>query len=53
MIGNYQRLIDGYLAELGYEVLLPAVQQVSGTHRRTSEEPRLLSLDPPECASGW
>ena len=30
MIGNYHRLIDGYLAELDYEVLLPAVQQVSG-----------------------
>ncbi len=30
MIGNYQRLIDGYLAELGYDKLLPAVQQVSG-----------------------
>jgi hypothetical protein len=30
MIGNYQRLIDGYLAGLGYDKLLPAVQQVSG-----------------------
>jgi hypothetical protein len=30
MISNYQRLIDGYLAGLGYEKLLPAVQQVSG-----------------------
>jgi hypothetical protein len=30
MIGNYQRLIDGYLARLGYDKLLPAVQQVSG-----------------------
>jgi phenylpropionate dioxygenase-like ring-hydroxylating dioxygenase large terminal subunit len=30
MIGNYQRLIDGYLGGLGYDVLLPAAQQVSG-----------------------
>ena len=30
MIGNYQRLVDGYLAQLGYDVLLPAAQQVSG-----------------------
>jgi hypothetical protein len=30
MIGNYQRLIDGYIAGLGYDKLLPAVQQVSG-----------------------
>ena len=29
-IGNYHRLIDGYLAELDYKVLLPAVQRVSG-----------------------
>jgi glycine betaine catabolism A len=31
LISNYQRLIDGYLAGLGYDKLLPAVQQVSGT----------------------
>ena len=30
MISNYQRLIDGYLAGLGYDKLLPAAQQVSG-----------------------
>jgi phenylpropionate dioxygenase-like ring-hydroxylating dioxygenase large terminal subunit len=30
MIANYQRLIDGYLAGLGYDELLPAVQRVSG-----------------------
>ena len=30
MIGNYQRLIDGYLAGLGDDVLLPALQQVQG-----------------------
>ena len=30
MIGNYQRLIDGYLAGLGYDQLLPALQQVPG-----------------------
>jgi glycine betaine catabolism A len=30
MIGNYHRLIDGYLAGLGYDKLLPAVQKVSG-----------------------
>jgi hypothetical protein len=30
MIGNYQRLIDGYLAGLDYDQLVPAVQQVSG-----------------------
>jgi phenylpropionate dioxygenase-like ring-hydroxylating dioxygenase large terminal subunit len=30
MIGNYQRLIDGYLARLGHDKLLPALQQVSG-----------------------
>jgi Rieske 2Fe-2S family protein len=31
LISNYQRLIDGYLAGLSNEQLLPAVQQVSGT----------------------
>ena len=30
LIGNYQRLVDGYLAGLGYEKLVPAVQQVNG-----------------------
>jgi Ring hydroxylating alpha subunit (catalytic domain) len=30
MIGNYQRLIDGYLAKLPDEQLLPAMQRVSG-----------------------
>ena len=30
MIGNNHRLIDGYLAGLGYDRLLPAVQRVSG-----------------------
>ena len=30
MISNYQRLIDGYLAGLGYEQLLPAVQLING-----------------------
>lgn len=30
MIGNYQRLIDGYLARRRYDQLLPAVQKVSG-----------------------
>ena len=30
MIGNYQRLIDGYIAGLGHDKLLSAVQQVSG-----------------------
>ncbi len=30
MIGNYHRLIDGYLAGLDYDKLVPAVQQVSG-----------------------
>ena len=30
MIGNYQRLIDGYLAGLPYEKLVPAMQQVHG-----------------------
>jgi hypothetical protein len=29
-IGNYQRLIDGYLAGLGYDQLVPAAQLVSG-----------------------
>jgi phenylpropionate dioxygenase-like ring-hydroxylating dioxygenase large terminal subunit len=30
LIGNYQRLIDGYLAGLDYERLLPAAHKVSG-----------------------
>jgi Rieske 2Fe-2S family protein len=30
MVGNTHRLVDGYLAGLGYEELLPGVQQVSG-----------------------
>ncbi len=30
LVSNYQRLIDGYLGGLGYDKLLPAVQQVSG-----------------------
>jgi len=29
VISNYQRLIDGYLAGLGYEQLVPAVQKVN------------------------
>ena len=31
MIGNYQRLIDGYLAGLPYEKLVPAMQKVNTT----------------------
>jgi hypothetical protein len=31
MISNNHRLIDGYLAGLGYDKLLPAAQQVSGS----------------------
>jgi Rieske 2Fe-2S family protein len=31
LIGNYQRLIDGYLGGLGYDVLVPAAQKVSGS----------------------
>ena len=31
LIGNYQRLIDGYLGELDYDVLVPAAQKVSGS----------------------
>jgi hypothetical protein len=30
MISNYQRLIDGYLAGLPYETLIPAMQHVNG-----------------------
>jgi phenylpropionate dioxygenase-like ring-hydroxylating dioxygenase large terminal subunit len=30
LIGNYQRLIDGYLAGLGHEQLLPALAKVNG-----------------------
>ena len=30
LIGNYHRLIDGYLSGLEYERLLPAMQKVSG-----------------------
>jgi hypothetical protein len=30
MIANYQRLIDGYLAGLPYEKLVPALQNVHG-----------------------
>ena len=30
LISNYQRLIDGYLAGLGYDKLTPAAQKVSG-----------------------
>ena len=30
MISNYHRLIDGYLAGLGHDLLLPAVQRVNG-----------------------
>lgn len=30
LISNYQRLIDGYLSDHGYDKLVPAVQQVSG-----------------------
>jgi Rieske 2Fe-2S family protein len=31
LIGNYQRLIDGYLGGLSYDVLVPAAQKVSGS----------------------
>jgi phenylpropionate dioxygenase-like ring-hydroxylating dioxygenase large terminal subunit len=31
MIGNYQRLVDGFLAGLPYEKLVPAMQKVSGS----------------------
>jgi Rieske 2Fe-2S family protein len=31
LIGNYQRLIDGYLGGLGYDALVPAAQKVSGS----------------------
>jgi glycine betaine catabolism A len=31
LIGNYQRLIDGYLGGQGYEKLVPASRQVSGS----------------------
>jgi phenylpropionate dioxygenase-like ring-hydroxylating dioxygenase large terminal subunit len=31
MIGNYQRLIDGFLAGLSHELLVPAMQRVSGS----------------------
>ena len=31
MIANYQRLIDGYLAGLPYEQLVPAMQHVTGS----------------------
>jgi len=30
MISNYQRVVDGYLAGLGYDQLTPAVQKASG-----------------------
>lgn len=30
LIGNYQRLLDGYLAELDYEQLIPAHAVVNG-----------------------
>jgi nitrite reductase/ring-hydroxylating ferredoxin subunit len=30
LIGNYQRLVDGYLAGLGYDLLVPASQIVNG-----------------------
>ena len=30
LISNYQRLIDGYLADLPHDKLVEAVQQVSG-----------------------
>lgn len=30
LISNYQRLIDGYLAGLGYDKLTPAARNVSG-----------------------
>ncbi len=30
LISNFHRLVDGYLAGLGYDKLLPAVQKVSG-----------------------
>jgi phenylpropionate dioxygenase-like ring-hydroxylating dioxygenase large terminal subunit len=38
MIGNYQRLIDGYLAGLPYEKLVPAIHQVVGPLDSESRE---------------
>jgi hypothetical protein len=31
LIGNYQRLVDGYLAGFTHEQLLPAAQKVNGS----------------------
>jgi phenylpropionate dioxygenase-like ring-hydroxylating dioxygenase large terminal subunit len=38
MIGNYHRLIDGYLAGLSYEQLVPAIHQVIGPIDSESRE---------------
>ncbi|MBJ19469.1 MAG: aromatic ring-hydroxylating dioxygenase subunit alpha [bacterium] len=38
MISNYQRLIDGYIARLGFDKLLPAVQKVSGSIDDSSKD---------------
>jgi hypothetical protein len=41
MIGNYQRLVDGFLAGLPYDLLVPAMQRVSGP---IETEPRHLGF---------
>jgi len=41
MIGNYQRLVDGFLAGLSYDLLVPAMQRVSGP---IETEPRHLGF---------
>jgi hypothetical protein len=38
MIANYQRLIDGYLAGLPYETLIPAAQHVNGQFNTDTHE---------------
>jgi phenylpropionate dioxygenase-like ring-hydroxylating dioxygenase large terminal subunit len=41
MISNYQRVIDGYLAGLPYQQLVPAMQQVSGPIETESRDVRI------------
>jgi len=48
LVSNYQRLIDGYLMELGYDKLTPAAHKVSGAIDMPIAD---LGFEPPAAAS--
>ena len=45
LISNFERVVDGYLAGLPDEQLVPAIQQTNTTDRRAHRRLRLLGRD--------